>query len=132
METKDLKQTIIFRASPHDVYESLMDSVKHSKFTNSKAVISREINGKFTAYDGYIKGTNLELIRDKKIVQEWQGTGEGWSKDYFSKVTFLLSKDKEGTKLIFIHEGIPEEWYEDIKAGWHEHYWEPMKKMLEK
>ena len=28
METKTVKQTVTFKASPHDVYEALMDSKK--------------------------------------------------------------------------------------------------------
>ena len=131
---KTIKQTIIFKASPHDVYEALIDSKKHSEFTGSKAEISREVNGKFTAYDGWIKGKNLELVQDKKIVQEWAGTNEDdtWPKGHFSKVTFEFKKTKDGTELKFTHEDFPEEWYDDLVEGWEEHYWTPMKKILEK
>ena len=132
MKIKNLKQVVIFKANPHDVYEALMDSKKHAKFSNSKANISREVGGEFTAYDGWINGKNLELIQDKKIVQNWRGNGEDWPEGYYSKVTFSLSKTKNGTKLTFKHEGIPESTYEDISKGWEEHYWEPMKEMLEK
>ena len=132
MKTKNLKQVVNFKTSSHDVYEALMDSKKHAKFSNSKANISREVGGEFTAYDGWINGKNLELIQDKKIVQNWRGNGEDWPKGYYSKVTFLFSKTKNGVKLTFKHEGIPESTYEDIKSGWIEHYWEPIKKMLEK
>lgn len=45
MKTKTIKQTIFFKAEPHDVYEALMDSKKHSKFTGDKAVISRKEGG---------------------------------------------------------------------------------------
>ena len=74
METKDLKQTVNFKASCHDVYEALMDSEKHAKFTGAKAEISREVGGKWTAYDGHLDGENLELVPDEKIVQIWRGS----------------------------------------------------------
>ena len=38
---------------------------KHAKFTDAKAKISRDVGGKFEAYDGTINGKNLELVPDK-------------------------------------------------------------------
>ena len=128
MKTRTIRQSVTFRASPHEVYELLMDSRKHSHFTKSKAKISREVGGKFTAYDGWIEGINLELVKDKKIVQKWRGVD--WPKGHYSKVTFLFEKMKDGTKLKFTQTDVPEEHYQSIKEGWYEHYWEHMKKML--
>lgn len=125
-------QTIIIKASPEEVYSSLMNSKKHSKFTGYSAKISNKIEGKFTVYGGYIEGKNVILIKNKKIVQYWRGTDDSWPKNYFSKVTFLLEKVKNSTKLIFTHSGVPTEAYKDIKQGWKEYYWDPMKKFLEK
>ena len=70
MKTVSVNQTVVIKGtSPHDLYEILMDSKKHAKLVNSTAEISREKGGKFKVYDGYISGTNLELIADTKIVQ---------------------------------------------------------------
>jgi activator of HSP90 ATPase len=130
METGDIKQTIIFKADPHDVYEALMDSEKHTAFSNSPARISRKVGGKFTAYDGYIEGRNEELIPDRKIVQLWRG--DDWPPGYYSRVIFELEKDGKHTKLIFTHQNVPLEFYNEIKQGWTDFYWEPMKAFLEK
>ena len=72
MKTKIIKQNIFFKAAPHEIYEAFMDSRKHSKFTEGKAKIIREVGGNFTIDDGYITGTNVELVLDKKIVQSWR------------------------------------------------------------
>ena len=130
MKTKTIRQTITFKASPHYVYEALMDSRKHSEFTGGKAVISRKIGGKFTAYDGYAEGTNLELAKDKKIVQKWRA--DDWPEGHYSTVTFELKKVEGGTKLKFMQTGVPEDQYGPIGEGWVEFYWDNMKKMLEK
>ncbi len=63
---KTVRQSVTFRTSPSDVYEVLMDSHKHAKFTNSQATISRAVGGKFSAYDGYIEGVNLGLYRVRR------------------------------------------------------------------
>ena len=67
-----IQQTVIFKASPHAVYEALMDSKKHAIFSGSAAKISRAIGGEYSAYDGYITGKNIELVPDQKIVQSWR------------------------------------------------------------
>jgi uncharacterized protein YndB with AHSA1/START domain len=74
METKTVKQSVTIKVSPHDVYEALMDSRKHAQFTGDKASISRKVGGKFSVFDGYSEGTNLELIQDTKIVQAWRAS----------------------------------------------------------
>ena len=130
METKNIKQTVTIKATPHEIYEALMDSRKHSKFTEGKASISRKVGGKFSISDGYIEGTNLELVPDEKIVQTWRASD--WQEGHYSKVTFKLSKVEKGTRLDFTQTGVPEDQYEDISQGWKDYYWGPMKEFLEK
>jgi activator of HSP90 ATPase len=130
METKTIRQTVIFKANPHDIYEALMDSKKHAKFTGGKASISREVGGKFSTYDGYAEGVNQELVPDKKIVQTWRA--EDWPEGHYSRVSFSLNKAEGGTRLTFSQTGVPEEQYQDVSQGWQDYYWEPMKEMLGK
>jgi len=130
METKTIRQSVTIKASPHDVYEALMDSKKHAKFTGGKATISREVGGKFTAFDGYSEGVNMELSPDKTIMQSWRA--EDWPEGHYSKATFAFTKVESGTKLTFTQTGVPEDQYDAISRGWREYYWAPMKEMLEK
>lgn len=130
MKIKTIRQSVTIKATPHEVYEALMDSRKHSKFTGAKASISRKIGGKFKAYGDYISGVNLDLVPDKKFVQSWRGSD--WAKGHYSKVTFSLKKVKNGTRLTFRQSGLPEKYYKDINQGWRDHYWKPMKELLEK
>ncbi len=127
---KTIRQSVTFKASPHDIYETLMDSRKHSKFTGNKASISRKVGGKFTAYGGYIGGKNLQLVPNKKIVQSWRGSD--WQKDQLSRATFALKKVRAGTRLAFTQSGMPDKHYKSIKQGWITYYWNPMKAALNK
>jgi len=130
MKIKTIRQSVTIKATPHEVYEALMDSRKHSKFTGAKASISRKIGGKFKAYGDYISGVNLDLVPDKKIIQSWRGSD--WTKGHYSKVTFSLKKVKNGTRLTFRQSGLPEKYYKDINQGWRDYYWKAMKELLEK
>jgi activator of HSP90 ATPase len=130
MEARTIKQSVTFKVTPHDVYEALMDSDKHSQFTGGKAEISRKVGGRFSAFDGYSEGTNLELVPDKKIVQSWRASD--WPEGRYSKVTFSLKEIHGGTRLTFTQTGVPGEQYDDISQGWRDYYWTPMKEMQEK
>jgi activator of HSP90 ATPase len=129
METKTIKQSVTFKVGAHAVYELLMDSKKHSILAGDEARISRKVGGKFNI-GGYIEGVNLELVPDEKIVQSWRY--EDWPKGHYSKATFSM-KEREGkTRMTFMQSGVPEEFYEDIKQGWIDYYWTPMKEILQK
>lgn len=129
IKTKNISQTVTIKATPHQIYEALMDSKKHSEFTGSAAKISRKVGGDFTAYDDYSSGKNVELIEDKKIVQTWRASD--WPPDHFSKITFLLTPVKEGTKIEFTQEGLPEDQAKSVSDGWKDFYWKPLKEFLE-
>ena len=133
MKTKTISQTVaITGASPHELYEIFMDEKKHAKLVNSTAKISRAIGEGFEIYDGYIDGTNIELIQDKKIVQNWRGEEDCWPKEHYSKLTITFEKDKDGTRATLLQEGVPEECVEDFDNGWYEFYWNPMQELFKK
>ena len=121
---------MIFITGPHEVYEAIMDSRKHSEFTGSQVSMSRKVGGKFSVYGGDIEGVNLELIPDQKIVQSWRYSD--WPEGHYSKATFSLKEIPGGMRLNFTQTGVPEKFYDDISQGWRDYYWEPMKEMLEK
>ena len=129
METKTIKQTATFKAAPHQVYDALMDSALHTKFTGSQAVISPRIGGKFSTFDGYAEGINLELVPGKKIVQTWRASD--WPEGIHSNITFELKVIPAGTRLTFTQTGVPADQHEDVSQGWKDFYWTPLKRMLE-
>lgn len=131
MKTRTIRQTVSFKVNPHEVYEALMDSRKHAAFTGGKCSISRKIGGKFSVFDGYIKGENIELVPDEKIVQLWRPVEDCWPTDHYSKVKFSLKPVKGGTKLALLHVDVPSECGDRFDTGWKEFYWAPMKEMLE-
>jgi len=129
METKNLRQTVTFRAKANAVYELLMDAKKHSALAGDEAKISRRIGGRFNI-GGYIQGVNLELVPDQKIVQTWRY--EDWPEGHYSTATFSFKENNGKTKMTFTQVGIPAQFYEDIKQGWIDFYWNPIKEILEK
>ena len=127
---KTIRQSVTIKATPRAVYDTLIDSRRHMALTGSPARIVARPGGTFTAYGGYISGVNLQLVQGKKIVQFWWS--KGWPEHYYSTVTFTLARVKDGTRLRFTQEGVPDDDYEDKRTGWITHYWQPLKAKLEK
>ncbi len=125
-----IRQTVEFGAPPHAVFEALLDSKKHAAFTGQSASISRRVGGKMTAGDGYIEGKNLRIEKDKVIVQTWRTT-DFKDSDPDSQVMFHFSKKGKGTRLIFVHSKVPERLVEEVRQGWIDFYWVPLKAFLE-
>jgi activator of HSP90 ATPase len=125
---KNIKQNVVINTNPTEVYNLLMDSKKHSAFTGEPAKISDKVGGQVTCYSNYIEAINIELVKDKRIVQAWRGTD--WSTGEWSLVVFNLKKDGNKTVLSFEQFGIPDKHAASIKKGWTEHYWSKMKRYI--
>jgi activator of HSP90 ATPase len=126
METKTIRQEMFIEATPEEVYEAFMDPEKHSEFTDSPATMSRRKGGKFTAWDGYIFGKNVEFKKGEKIVQEWQTTE--WPAGAEPSILELSFKPtKGGTLVILRHSNVPASQSADYADGWEEFYWKPLK-----
>ena len=121
-----IEQTVFIKASPDDVYDALLNAKKHSAFTGSPAKTNAKVGSEFTAWDGYITGKNLELVKGEKIVQEWETTE--WPGGYpRSRLELTLTPKKGGTELKMVHSQVPAEQVEDYRSGWHTSYWDPLK-----
>ena len=129
-KTHIIRQKVMIPATPEQVYEAFMDPVKHAAFTGSEASGSSKVGGEFSAWGGYITAKNLELEKDKKIVQEW--TTSEWPEGAPpSRLEITLKSVPEGTELTMVHSKVPAEQADDYDQGWYDSYWNPMVKYFE-
>ena len=123
-------QRVIVKASPNEVYDAFMDPKKHTEFTGSKAIGKSTIGSKFTAWDGYIQAKNLELEKGKRILQEWV-TSE-WSRNFPPSKLELTFTDLDGkTEITMVHSNVPASQESDLRQGWDDFYWKPLKAYFE-
>ncbi|KAB2814870.1 SRPBCC domain-containing protein [Phaeocystidibacter luteus] len=113
-----------FQASPSSLYNAWLSSSEHTKMTGGEAVIGQKVGDKFTAWDGYITGTNLELKPFNKIVQSWR-TSDFDQSDEDSLLELEFEEQAGGTTLILKHSNLSKEGERYIQ-GWEENYFEPM------
>ena len=122
---KITQKVLIPNASPEQVYRALLSSKIHGEFTGSPANVSARKGAKFTAWDCYITGKNISLVKGKEIEQEWRTTE--FPDEFGDSILKIKLKVKgSGTELTMIQSKIPASQVSKYKEGWHESYWDPM------
>lgn len=117
--------TVTIPAKAKDIYKAWLSTEGHSAMTGSPAKVDGRVNGEFTAWDGYIWGTFLELQENKKIVQTWR-TSEFPEEANDSRVEVLLKETNGKTKITLKHTVVPAG-QDSYKQGWEDFYFAPMK-----
>ena len=127
---KTIKQTYIIKASVDKVWEALVDARIIEGWGAGPAKMDDKVGTKFSLWGKSIWGKNLEVVQNRKLVQDWYSDEEKkWEKP--SKVTFALHEEKDSTRLELVHEDIPDENFKDIADGWKDYYLGPLKDYLE-
>lgn len=113
-----------FPVSAKTLYEAWLDSETHSAMTGGEAHCSSEEGMTFSAWDGYIQGTNVTLEKPKLIIQKWRTVefGEG---DPDSNLKIEFKDIGSGSELKITHSEIPEG-QPDYHQGWIDNYLDPM------
>lgn len=115
-------------ASPEKVFEALVNEEIIQHWSGDEAKMSPEVGARFSLWGGQMFGTNLEVVKNKKLVQEW--CYDQWEEP--SKVTFLIKGSGEDTIVELIHEDVPERSLKNITDGWNLYYLGAMQEMFKK
>lgn len=125
--------TAEFKTNAEAIYQAWTSTQGHTLMTGSPAKVDGRAKGEFTAWDGYIWGTFLELKANKRILQAWR-TGEFPEDAEDSQVEVLLEEIASTdvhhlatTKVTLKHTRIPEAQADGYKQGWEDFYFKPMK-----
>ena len=121
----------VIPASAAEIYKAWLTSKGHAAMTGSPAKASGKAGGKFTAWDGYIFGKNLELTPNRRIVQAWR-TSEFPDDAPDSRLEVELVEVKGGTKVTLTHSDMPKDQLESYRQGWKDFYFKPMKEYFGK
>ncbi len=123
-----LHQEVDFKASPHRIYEILLDSRQFTAFSGEPAEISKDAGGTFSMFGGKIVGRNVELVPDVRIVQAWRPAY--WEPGSYTLVKFAFVPQGTQTRVVLDHTGFHEGDFGHFDSGWKGHYWERLAKYL--
>jgi uncharacterized protein YndB with AHSA1/START domain len=122
-----IKQTYEMNATPEKVFEALVDPEIIQIWSGDEAKMGPEVGDNFTLWGGQMFGKNLEVVKNKKLVQEW--SYDQWEAP--SKVTFTLKPKGKKTIVELLHEDVPEKSLKSIDEGWDGYYLGAMKEMFD-
>src|SRR5687768_17315012 len=115
----------VIPASVSDIYNDWLSSEGHEAMTGNPANVDGKVGGKFTAWDGYIFGSTVELDPHKRIVQAWRTT-EFPDDAPDSRLEILFEETATGTKVTLIHSNMPVDQVDSYRQGWEDFYFKPM------
>lgn len=116
------------KAAPADVYAALTNPFAIELWTGYPAKMQDQPDSEFELWEGDICGRNIRFIPDQLVEQQWYFGDDA----PVSIVTFkIMPRGAEGSTLEVTHTNIPDADYDDLTAGWHESYLEPLRIFLE-
>ena len=127
---KTITQKVVFKnTTPKALYALYMDAKKHTLIAGSPCIISAKEGSKYSVHGGYITGKNLQLIKDKLIVQTWRA--KDWDKKEVDS-TFIINLEQSGKDVVLhaTHANVPDKNAAGVAKGWTGHYWNPWKQHL--
>lgn len=125
---KAIRQEYKIKAPIGEVWKALTDPRYIESWGGGTAKMSDKTGFEFSLWGGDVHGKNIEVVPNKKLVQEW--FGGNWDKA--SIATFSLSSKEDQTTIEFTHTDVPDSECKDIEQGWHDYYLGPLKEYLEK
>lgn len=125
------RKSAFIAAPPERIYAAWMDSEGHAAMTGGGAEVDPRVGGRFTAWDGYIEGTTLELEHPRRIVQSWR-SADFAEEAPESRLEVILHAEAGGTRVELVHSGIPDGQGPDYDRGWEDFYFTPMRAWAER
>lgn len=123
----DFQYQLEIIADPEEVFAALTNPFQIELWSGYPADMKPEAGYVFSLWEGDITGVNLEVVPNKRLVQEWF-FGE---QDEQSIVRITLKKAGGRTLVDLSHTHIPEDVFEEITEGWRDYYLGSVKSMLE-
>ncbi len=124
---KTIRQTHQIKAPVEKVWKVLVDCKEIEGWGGGPCEMDDKVGTKFKLWGGDVHGKNIEVVPEKKLVQEWY---EGdWPEP--SIVDFRLTSKDDGTQVQLLHERVPDSEYESIDKGWNKYYLGPLKVYVE-
>lgn len=120
-----LRASVVLPVDPDTLYLAWIDGEAHAAMTGAPAESDPRVGGRFTAWEGYIEGTHLELVPGERIVQAWRSADfpEGASD---SRLELRFEAVPGGCRLTLVHTEIPDGQGPGYEQGWEDYYFEPM------
>lgn len=115
----------IIPAPAKEVFAAWLDSDQHSEMTGAIALVTPDEGDKFSAWDGYIWGTNLAIEPDSYIKQSWRTADFTENQENSLVEIYITDEGSKGCIVKIVHSDLRDIDEHYIK-GWKDFYFTPM------
>jgi uncharacterized protein YndB with AHSA1/START domain len=129
-ESIAIERELVIAASPETVWELLVDPAKAGAWMGKQSWSEPHVGGAYRVevIPGHIaSGEYLEVDAPRRLVHTWGWEGENAVSPGSTRIEYELTPEGEGTRLRFVHSGLPTE---ESKAS-HTHGWDHYFERLE-
>lgn len=124
---KTIQKNYVIMAPVEFVWKAFVDPHEIDAWGGGPAVMDDNEGTAFSLWGGEIYGKNIEVVINKKLVQEWYG-GD-WPEA--SRVTFIFNSEGNRTQIDLLHENVPDAEAKIIDSSWDSDYLGQIKSYLE-
>ena len=117
-------KTVVLPASSGDLYDMYMDPEVHSEITGAPAKISEESGSSFEAFGGLVKGTTVQVVKHRLIVQSWRSINFD-KKDPDSTLIIAFEPEDDDGRIDLVHLDVPKKDFQGVSGGWESRYFAP-------
>ena len=114
---RNFKKTFHIDAEPSDIYAALTNPYTIELWSGYPAIMPSKAGEEFNMWDGDICGRIIDLVPNRKVVQEWY-FGD---REVESQVTITINGNGGKTAVTVVHTNIPVEDYQNIEEGSNEY-----------
>jgi activator of HSP90 ATPase len=130
--SKVVRQSVVLRAPPRELYAQYLSPRAHAGITGSKVAIGARPGTRFSAFGGALSGRTLQTIPGKLIVQAWRSRHFHKADADSTLILRFLPAGRGRGRIELVHVNVPRQDYKGVSKGWPAYYWKPWRKYLAK
>ena len=134
MERKGMPRTIQIAASlpalPDRLFDMYLDPAEHEAFTGLPVNVSAIQGTPFSAFNGVITGTILQVVPKRLIVQAWRSPYWGPT-DLDSTLVLTFLPENDGTRIELTQVNVVDVDFAGVSQDWEKYYWAPWRAYLQ-
>ena len=125
-----IRQSVTLPAKAEQLFQMYVSPELHGAFTGMPVTISDSPGSPFSAFDGALSGSMLQVVKPKLVVQSWRSANFIDSDPDSTLILFFHDDGNEG-RIELIHLDVPAQDYDGVTQGWEKYYWKPWREYLE-
>ena len=118
-------------APPDRLFDMYLDPGEHEAFTGMPVIVSAVPGSPFSAFDGVITGTILQVVPKRLIVQAWRSPYWGPT-DLHSTLVLTFLPENDGTRIELTQVNVVDADFAGVSQGWEKYYWAPWREYLQR